>query len=78
MYSTVATLSPPSGTDLQLHQTTFETKPRERTYSYSVWQQPSCLEKVPFVDPDYTGDSNDGGANDPTARYIGMGVNIKF
>ena len=38
----------------------------------AVWK------KVPFVDPDYTGDSNDGGANDPTARYIGMGVNIKF
>ena len=33
----------------------------------AVWK------KVPFVDPDYTGDSNDGGANDPTARYIGMG-----
>ncbi|MDR2915012.1 MAG: SusC/RagA family TonB-linked outer membrane protein [Tannerella sp.] len=34
--------------------------------------------KVPFVDPDYTGDSNDEGANDPTARYIGVGMNIKF
>lgn len=34
--------------------------------------------KVPYVDPDYTGDSNDGGANDPTARYIGIGMNVKF
>lgn len=34
--------------------------------------------KVPFVDPDYTGDNNDGGANDPTARYVGFGMNIKF
>ncbi len=34
--------------------------------------------KVPFVDPDYTGDNNDGGANDPTARYIGIGINVKF
>ena len=34
--------------------------------------------KVPYVDPDYTGDSNDEGANDPTARYIGVGMNIKF
>ncbi|MEG0462978.1 SusC/RagA family TonB-linked outer membrane protein [Bacteroides sp.] len=38
----------------------------------AVWK------KVPFVDPDYTGDDNDGGANDPTARYIGAGVNVKF
>jgi len=34
--------------------------------------------KVPFVDPDFTGNDNDGGANDPTARYIGVGVNMKF
>lgn len=33
---------------------------------------------IPNVDPDYTGDSNDGGANDPTARYVGFGMNIKF
>lgn len=34
--------------------------------------------KVPFVDPDYTGNSNDEGANDPTARYIGVGMHVKF
>jgi hypothetical protein len=34
--------------------------------------------KVPYVDPDYTGNSNDDGANDPTARYIGFGMNVKF
>lgn len=34
--------------------------------------------KVPFVDPDFTGNSNDEGANDPTARYIGLGMNVKF
>ena len=38
----------------------------------AVWK------KVPFVDPDYMGDNNDGGANDPTSRYVGMGVNLKF
>jgi hypothetical protein len=38
----------------------------------AVWK------KVPYVDPDYTGDNNDEGANDPTARYIGLGVNVKF
>lgn len=38
----------------------------------AVWK------KVPFIDPDYTGDSNDGGANDPTSRYVGMGLQVKF
>ena len=38
----------------------------------AVWK------KVPFVDPDFTGNSNDGGANDPTSRYVGMGFNVKF
>lgn len=38
----------------------------------AVWK------KVPFIDPDYTGDNNDEGANDPTARYIGIGANVKF
>lgn len=38
----------------------------------AVWK------KVPFVDPDFTGDSNDGGANDPTARYVGFGLNVNF
>ncbi len=38
----------------------------------AVWK------KVPFIDPDYTGNSNDAGANDPTARYIGFGLNAKF
>lgn len=38
----------------------------------AVWK------RVPGVDPDYTGNSNDDGANDPTARYVGFGVNVKF
>ena len=38
----------------------------------AVWK------KVPFVDPDFTGNSNDGGAIDPTSRYVGMGFNVKF
>ncbi len=38
----------------------------------AVWK------KVPFVDPDFTGNNNDGGANDPTARYFGVGMNVRF
>lgn len=38
----------------------------------------AVLKRVPFVDPDYTGNENDEGANDPTARYIGVGMNVKF
>ncbi len=35
--------------------------------------------KAPWIDPDISGDSdNNSGAADPTARYVGMGVNIKF
>ncbi len=38
----------------------------------------AVFKKVPFIDPDFIGDGNDGGANDPTARYIGLGANVKF
>lgn len=38
----------------------------------------AILKAVPFIDPDYVGDSYDSGANDPTARYIGFGLNVKF
>ena len=38
----------------------------------AVWK------KVPFVDPDFTGNNNDGGANDATARYFGVGMNVRF
>lgn len=35
--------------------------------------------KVPYVDPDVSGDSSsDTGAADPTARYVGFGLNVKF
>ena len=35
--------------------------------------------KAPWIDPDISGDSDsNSGAADPTARYVGMGVNIKF
>lgn len=35
--------------------------------------------KVPYVDPDVSGDtSGDTGAADPTARYVGFGLNVKF
>lgn len=35
--------------------------------------------KVPGIDPDINGDEgSDDGASDPTARYVGMGLNLKF
>jgi hypothetical protein len=35
--------------------------------------------KAPWIDPDISGDdSSNNGASDPTARYIGFGVNMKF
>lgn len=35
--------------------------------------------KVPYVDPDVSGDTgSDNGAADPTARYMGFGLNVKF
>jgi TonB-linked SusC/RagA family outer membrane protein len=35
--------------------------------------------KAPWIDPDISGDdSNDDGAADPSARYIGAGINVKF
>ena len=40
---------------------------------------PFLWAKVPYVDPDVSGDtSGDTGAADPTARYVGFGVNVKF
>jgi len=39
----------------------------------------AVLSKAPWIDPDISGDdSNDDGAADPTARYLGVGVNVKF
>lgn len=35
--------------------------------------------KAPWIDPDINGDSDsNNGASDPTARYVGIGVNVKF
>jgi len=35
--------------------------------------------KAPWIDPDISGDNdNDDGASDPSARYLGVGVNVKF
>lgn len=35
--------------------------------------------KAPWIDPDINGDSDSNdGASDPTARYVGIGVNVKF
>lgn len=35
--------------------------------------------KAPWIDPDINGDTgSNNGASDPTARYIGLGVNMKF
>lgn len=35
--------------------------------------------KAPWIDPDISGDSSDNdGANDPTARYVGIGINMTF
>ena len=35
--------------------------------------------KAPWIDPDISGDSSDNdGSSDPTARYIGVGVNMTF
>lgn len=35
--------------------------------------------KAPWIDPDISGDSSDNdGSSDPTARYIGIGVNMTF
>lgn len=35
--------------------------------------------KAPWIDPDINGDSDgNNGASDPTARYIGVGFNVKF
>ena len=35
--------------------------------------------KAPWIDPDISGDDgSNNGANDPTARYIGIGATIKF
>lgn len=35
--------------------------------------------KAPWIDPDINGDSDsNNGASDPTARYIGFGMNVKF
>lgn len=40
---------------------------------------PFLWAKVPYVDPDVSGDSgSDNGAADPTARYLGIGLNLKF
>ena len=40
---------------------------------------PLLWAKAPYVDPDVSGDgSHDNGATDPTARYVGLGFNIKF
>lgn len=40
---------------------------------------PVLWAKAPYVDPDVSGDgSHDNGATDPTARYVGLGFNIKF
>lgn len=40
---------------------------------------PFLWAKVPYVDPDVSGDtSGDTGAADPTARYVGFGLNVKF
>lgn len=37
------------------------------------------LAKAKYIDPDISGDnSNDDGSADPTARYVGMSVNVKF
>lgn len=39
----------------------------------------ALLSNVPGIDPDISGDSgSDDGASDPTARYVGMGLNLKF
>lgn len=35
--------------------------------------------KAPWIDPEISGDtSDDDGSNDPTARYVGIGVNMTF
>lgn len=35
--------------------------------------------KAPWIDPDISGDSSDDdGSNDPTARYVGIGINMTF
>ncbi len=35
--------------------------------------------KAPWIDPDISGDTaSNNGAEDPTARYIGLGINLKF
>lgn len=35
--------------------------------------------KAPWIDPDINGDSDgNDGASDPTARYLGIGLNVKF
>lgn len=40
---------------------------------------PFLWAKVPYIDPDISGDSgSDTGAADPTARYVGFGLNVKF
>ena len=39
----------------------------------------AILKKAQYIDPDISGDTgNDDGAADPTARYVGVGVNVKF
>lgn len=38
----------------------------------AVWK------KIPYVDPDFNASGNDDGAQDPTARYVGVGLSMKF
>ena len=34
--------------------------------------------KIPYIDPDFNVNGNDEGSQDPTARYVGFGLTMKF